>query len=84
MLMVAAATPAGAGAAADNTSATAAYCWAVPPLPCSDTHAALLLVVAPLPSAAPQGDNNWGDDRSLYPKGQLWLNRGHIMGKVVG
>ena len=31
-----------------------------------------------------QGDNNWGDDRSLYPKGQLWLNPGHIMGKVVG
>eukprot|EP00887_Chlorella_sp_A99_P007335 scaffold2.g7335.t1 len=31
-----------------------------------------------------KGDNNWGDDRSLYPKGQLWLNRGHIMGKVVG
>lgn len=31
-----------------------------------------------------QGDNNWGDDRSLYPKGQLWLNTGHIMGKVVG
>ena len=31
-----------------------------------------------------KGDNNWGDDRSLYPPGQLWLNRGHIMGKVVG
>ena len=31
-----------------------------------------------------QGDNNWGDDRSLYPKGQLWLNTNHIMGKVVG
>ncbi|KAL4420732.1 hypothetical protein ABPG75_010388 [Micractinium tetrahymenae] len=30
------------------------------------------------------GDNNWGDDRSLYPKGQPWLNTGHIMGKVVG
>lgn len=31
-----------------------------------------------------KGDNNWGDDRSLYPKGQLWLSRSHIMGKVVG
>ncbi|EFN50822.1 hypothetical protein CHLNCDRAFT_28677 [Chlorella variabilis] len=31
-----------------------------------------------------KGDNNWGDDRSLYPKGQLWLNPGHIMGVVVG
>ncbi|PSC70797.1 signal peptidase complex catalytic subunit SEC11A [Micractinium conductrix] len=31
-----------------------------------------------------KGDNNWGDDRSLYPRGQLWLNTGHIMGKVVG
>ncbi|KAI7836026.1 hypothetical protein COHA_010110 [Chlorella ohadii] len=31
-----------------------------------------------------KGDNNWGDDRSLYPKGQLWLNPNHIMGKVVG
>jgi len=39
-----------------------------------------------LPSFVPasQGDNNWGDDRSLYPKGQLWLNPNHIMGKVVG
>lgn len=31
-----------------------------------------------------KGDNNWGDDRSLYPRGQLWLNRRHVMGKVVG
>ncbi len=31
-----------------------------------------------------QGDNNWGDDRSLYPKGQLWLNRDHLMGRVTG
>lgn len=38
----------------------------------------------PARAATLQGDNNWGDDRSLYPKGQLWLNTGHIMGKVVG
>lgn len=31
-----------------------------------------------------KGDNNWGDDRALYNKGQLWLNREHIMGRVVG
>ncbi|GAB4820273.1 hypothetical protein N2152v2_007319 [Parachlorella kessleri] len=31
-----------------------------------------------------EGDNNWGDDRSLYPKGQLWLNKDHLMGRVVG
>lgn len=31
-----------------------------------------------------QGDNNWGDDRALYNKGQMWLNREHIMGRVVG
>lgn len=37
-----------------------------------------------LPHRPVQGDNNWGDDRSLYPKGQLWLNPGHIMGVVVG
>lgn len=45
------------------------------------------LTTAPAPSlaaSASQGDNNWGDDRSLYPKGQLWLNTDHIMGKVVG
>ena len=48
------------------------------------------LAAAPLPPSPPtaphllQGDNNWGDDRTLYPKGQLWLNPGHIMGKVVG
>jgi hypothetical protein len=50
-------------------------------------HTCHLLALAPLPSPALQGDNrktNRGDDRSLYPKGQLWLNRGHIMGKVVG
>lgn len=31
-----------------------------------------------------KGDNNWGDDRGLYPEGMLWLNRQHVMGKVVG
>lgn len=31
-----------------------------------------------------KGDNNWGDDRGLYPEGMLWLNRVHVMGKVVG
>lgn len=32
----------------------------------------------------PQGDNNWGDDRSLYPPGMRWLHREHIMGRVAG
>ena len=36
------------------------------------------------PPARLQGDNNWGDDRSLYPRGQLWLNMEHLMGTVVG
>lgn len=31
-----------------------------------------------------QGDNNWGDDRTLYPKGMKWLNRNHIQGRVIG
>ena len=31
-----------------------------------------------------KGDNNWGDDRALYAKGQKWLGRHHIMGRVVG
>lgn len=31
-----------------------------------------------------KGDNNIGDDRVLYSDGQLWLNRQHIMGRVVG
>ncbi|KAK9807624.1 hypothetical protein WJX72_004588 [[Myrmecia] bisecta] len=31
-----------------------------------------------------KGDNNWGDDRSLYNKGQMWLHHEHIMGRVVG
>ncbi|KAH0913968.1 LOW QUALITY PROTEIN: hypothetical protein HID58_028414 [Brassica napus] len=30
------------------------------------------------------GDNNPGDDRLLYAKGQLWLHRHHIMGRAVG
>lgn len=31
-----------------------------------------------------KGDNNNGDDRTLYPPGQLWLQRHHIMGRAVG
>ncbi|KAL0680143.1 hypothetical protein Bca4012_008124 [Brassica carinata] len=31
-----------------------------------------------------KGDNNPEDDRLLYAKGQLWLNRHHIMGRAVG
>jgi signal peptidase I len=31
-----------------------------------------------------KGDNNWGDDRALYARGQKWLSRDNIMGRVVG
>ena len=31
-----------------------------------------------------KGDNNWGDDRALYARGQKWLGRQHVMGRVVG
>ncbi|XP_074345163.1 uncharacterized protein LOC141684204 isoform X2 [Apium graveolens] len=31
-----------------------------------------------------KGDNNEKDDRILYPPGQLWLQRHHIMGRAVG
>lgn len=31
-----------------------------------------------------KGDNNYGDDRVLYAKGQQWLNKEHIMGRAVG
>ncbi|KAL6132014.1 hypothetical protein ACLB2K_070386 [Fragaria x ananassa] len=31
-----------------------------------------------------KGDNNPGDDRLLYAPGQLWLQRRHIIGRVVG
>jgi len=27
-----------------------------------------------------KGDNNVGDDRALYPRGQLWLSPSHIIG----
>lgn len=37
-----------------------------------------------IPTINPQGDNNWGDDRSLYPRGVRWLGRHHIMGRVIG
>lgn len=31
-----------------------------------------------------KGDNNYGDDRALYNRGQEWLHQHHIMGRVVG
>jgi len=31
-----------------------------------------------------KGDNNEIDDRGLYPKGQLWLNKKHIIGRANG
>ncbi|KAM7534701.1 hypothetical protein Aperf_G00000106302 [Anoplocephala perfoliata] len=31
-----------------------------------------------------KGDNNAVDDRSLYPKGQDWLELKHVMGKAKG
>ncbi|XP_023536860.1 signal peptidase complex catalytic subunit SEC11C-like [Cucurbita pepo subsp. pepo] len=31
-----------------------------------------------------KGDNNYYDDIGLYAKDQLWLQRHHIMGKVIG
>ncbi|WPT16783.1 Signal peptidase complex catalytic subunit SEC11C [Picochlorum sp. SENEW3] len=31
-----------------------------------------------------KGDNNYGDDVSLYPRGMSWLNKTHVMGRVVG
>jgi len=31
-----------------------------------------------------KGDNNPVDDRGLYPSGQLWLNREHIIGRAKG
>ncbi|PNG99791.1 Signal peptidase complex catalytic subunit SEC11C, partial [Tetrabaena socialis] len=31
-----------------------------------------------------KGDNNYGDDRALYNKGQEWLHQQHIMGRAVG
>ena len=31
-----------------------------------------------------KGDNNYGDDVALYPRGMKWLNKTHVMGKVVG
>lgn len=36
--------------------------------------------------AALQGDANYGNDYEgqLYADGQRWLNRNHIMGRVVG
>jgi len=31
-----------------------------------------------------KGDNNYGDDRLLYARGQDWLHMNHIMGRAVG
>ncbi|KAJ3678108.1 hypothetical protein LUZ60_001911 [Juncus effusus] len=31
-----------------------------------------------------KGDNNLVDDRDLYPRGQLWLNNQHIIGRAKG
>jgi len=40
----------------------------------------------PIPNAKilTKGDHNPGDDRSLYPPGQLWLKNEHIMGRAIG
>lgn len=39
--------------------------------------------IAVFPSVV-QGDNNYGDDRLLYARGQEWLHMNHIMGRAVG
>lgn len=31
-----------------------------------------------------KGDNNARDDRALYNRGQMWINREHVVGKVRG
>jgi len=31
-----------------------------------------------------KGDNNPVDDRGLYPSGQLWLSREHVIGRAKG
>ena len=31
-----------------------------------------------------KGDNNDRDDRALYNRGQMWINREHVVGKVRG
>eukprot|EP00878_Enallax_costatus_P003570 GHUV01003784.1.p1 GENE.GHUV01003784.1~~GHUV01003784.1.p1 ORF type:complete len:185 (+),score=27.08 GHUV01003784.1:275-829(+) len=31
-----------------------------------------------------KGDNNYGDDRLLYARGQEWLHMKHIMGRAIG
>jgi signal peptidase len=31
-----------------------------------------------------KGDNNVGDDRILYPQGQVWLKREQMVGRAVG
>lgn len=29
-----------------------------------------------------KGDNNKADDRILYSKGQMWIHKEHVIGKV--
>lgn len=31
-----------------------------------------------------KGDNNTVDDRGLYPKGEFWLTRGQVLGRITG
>lgn len=31
-----------------------------------------------------KGDNNARDDRVLYDRGQMWINKEHLVGKVKG
>jgi signal peptidase len=63
----------------------------------SDSGAKARPSVAPIPSGSTgpppppppadiltKGDNNYGDDRMLYNRGQEWLARRHIMGRAVG
>lgn len=31
-----------------------------------------------------KGDNNYRDDRGLYKRGQMWIHKEHVVGKVRG
>lgn len=35
-------------------------------------------------NALTKGDNNEVNDRGLYERGQLWLNKKHILGRIKG
>ena len=63
----------------DKTCLTSAVWQHCQPGAASKGSVSLLNPMSPL-----QGDNNHGDDRSLYAPGQNWLNQKHIMGRVVG